>query len=86
MGTVLMDNNCTRSIMHSIVLLVAESFPNSDANTYHGKDTTEFLGRLIISKIKTAEVETHADIVTTVRCLSLSPVVQNIDGQKRFQR
>jgi hypothetical protein len=53
-------------------------------STYlNGKDTSVFLGRLLISKMDTTEVDavfqTHADFVTTLRCLSLSPVVQNID-------
>lgn len=53
-------------------------------STYlNGKDTSVFLGRLLLSKMDTSEVDaifqTHVDFVTTLRCLSLSPVVQNID-------
>jgi hypothetical protein len=49
----------------------------------NGTDTSVFLGRLLISKMATEEVDeifqTHADFVTSIRCLSLSPVIQNLD-------
>ncbi|KAI2499330.1 hypothetical protein MHU86_15174 [Fragilaria crotonensis] len=53
-------------------------------STYlNGTETSVFLGRLLISKMSTDEVDaifqTHSDFVTSLRCLSLSPVVQNID-------
>jgi hypothetical protein len=53
-------------------------------STYlNGQETSVFLGRLLISKMETEEVDaifqTHADFVTSIRCLSLSPVVQNLD-------
>jgi len=48
-----------------------------------GTETSVFLGRLLISKMETDEVDavfqTHADFITSIRCLSLSPVIQNLD-------
>ena len=48
-----------------------------------GTETSVFLGRLLISKMATDEVDavfqTHADFITSIRCLSLSPVIQNLD-------
>ena len=34
MGTLSMDNNCTRLVMNSIELLIEDSFPDSDANKH----------------------------------------------------
>ena len=49
----------------------------------NGTETSVFLGRLMLSKMDTDEVDaifqTHADFVESVRCLSLAPMVQNID-------
>ena len=48
-----------------------------------GSATSVFLGRLLLSKMSTHEVDsifqTHADYVKNTRILSLSPVVQNVD-------
>jgi hypothetical protein len=56
-------------------------------STYlNGDDTTVFLGRLLLSKMDTEEVDavfqTHADFVTNIRSLSLSPAVQNLDRMR----
>ena len=48
-----------------------------------GSATSVFLGRLLLFKMSTHEVDsifqTHADYVKNTRILSLSPVVQNVD-------
>ena len=48
-----------------------------------GTETSVFLGRLLISKMATDEVDavfqTHVDFITSIRCLSLSPVIHNLD-------
>ncbi|KAI2511594.1 hypothetical protein MHU86_2848 [Fragilaria crotonensis] len=56
----------------------------------NGKDTSVFLGRLLLSKMETEEVDavfqTHADFVANLRSLSLSPVVQNLDRVRTEHR
>jgi hypothetical protein len=56
----------------------------------NGQETSVFLGRLLISNMETTEVDavfqTHANFVTSLRCLPLSPVVQNLDRVRTEHR
>jgi hypothetical protein len=49
----------------------------------NGTETSVFLGQLMKSKMATDDVDalfqTHVDFVASIRCLSLSPLVQNND-------
>ena len=48
-----------------------------------GTNTAVFLGRLLLSKMSTAEVDalfqTHADYMTNTRTISMAPNIQNVD-------
>ena len=48
-----------------------------------GTNTAVFLGRLLLSKMSTAEVDalfqTHADYMTNSRTISMAPTIQNVD-------
>ena len=48
-----------------------------------GSNTAVFLGRLLLSKMSTAEVDsffqTHADYMANTRTISMSPTIQNVD-------
>ena len=48
-----------------------------------GTNTATFLGRLLLSKMSTAEVDalfqTHADYMTNTRIITMAPIIQNVD-------
>jgi hypothetical protein len=48
-----------------------------------GTNTAVFLGRLLLSKMSTAEVDalfqTHADYMTNTRIITMAPTIQNVD-------
>ncbi len=49
----------------------------------NGSNTAVFLGRLLLSKMSTEEVDsifqTHADYMANTRTISLAPIIQNVD-------
>jgi hypothetical protein len=48
-----------------------------------GTNNAVFLGRLLLSKMSTADVDaifqTHADFMTKTRILTMAPIIQNVD-------
>ena len=55
-----------------------------------GTNTAVFLGRLLLSKMSTAEVDaifqTHADYMANTRVISMAPTIQNLDLIRKEHR